>query len=196
MKERRLRLADTAEAAEEWRAVVGYEGAYEVSNLGGVRSLARLSTAGRRVHGKELYPSAAASGHLYVTLRKDGNKRKVGTHVLVLEAFVGPRPDGMDACHWNDNPADNAVHNLRWGTRSENILDQVRNGKHAMASRTSCPQGHAYTPENTYVRENGSRSCRECRRAYQEKNREARRAYGREYMRKKRAALRAQKGAQ
>lgn len=184
-----------ADDAETWKPVPGFEGAYEVSDRGGVRALARLSSSGRRVHAKGLYPSAAKSGHLYVTLRKNGERRKVGVHVLVLEAFVSPRPDGMDACHWNDNPADNRLPNLRWGTRSENLLDQVRNGKHHMASRTHCPSGHAYTPENTYRKPNGARCCIACRTNYRDENREARRAYGREYMRRKRALAREEKEA-
>ena len=65
------------------------------------------------------------SGHLYVSLR--GEKKSV--HHLVLEAFVGSRPEGMEACHFPDrNPANNTVSNLRWGTHQENIHDQLVHG--------------------------------------------------------------------
>lgn len=50
-------------------------------------------------------------------------------HILVLEAFVGPRPDGMVGRHRNDDTTNNALTNLCWGTRVENVQDAVRNGR-------------------------------------------------------------------
>lgn len=166
---------------------MGHEGNYEVSNAGSVRSLDRLDHKGSRRSGARINAAVAKSGHLYATLSRNGHRRKVGVHVLVLEAFVGPRPDGMDGCHWNGDPGDNRLPNLRWDTRSANILDSVRNGSHSMANRTHCPQKHEYTPDNTYVRPNGARACNECRREYRETHREQRREKGREYMRLRRA---------
>jgi hypothetical protein len=55
--------------------------------------------------------------------------------VLVLEAFAGPRPDGMDALHRDDNPTNNRFDNLRWGTRSDNLFDAVRNGGKARGEK-------------------------------------------------------------
>ena len=73
----------------------------------------------------ELVPTIHKSGHLWVRLR--GNRRYV--HRLVLEAFVGPRPDKMEACHFPDrNPANNHVTNLRWATHQDNIHDQREHG--------------------------------------------------------------------
>jgi len=92
----------------------------------------------------------------------------------------------MDSCHWDDDPANNRLENLRWGTRSENRKDSVRNGTHNMASKTHCPQGHPYTAGNTYVYPGGNRACNECRRAYRDAHREERSAKGREYMRLRR----------
>ncbi len=65
-------------------------------------------------------------GHLKVSLGRN-NQRAV--HRLVLEAFVGKRPDGMEACHWDGNPANNSLSNLRWDTRSGNRKDDIRHGK-------------------------------------------------------------------
>ncbi|MGC5078489.1 HNH endonuclease signature motif containing protein [Agrococcus sp. DT81.2] len=97
----------------------------------------------------------------------EGKSRVVRVHHLVLEAFVGPRPDGMFGCHWNDDPYDNRLENLRWATPSANSLDSVRNRTHAAATRTACPRGHEYTPSNTYVYTNRdgrqTRSCRACK---------------------------------
>lgn len=129
----------------------------------------------------------AKSGHLYVALFTGGVRTNYAVHELVLTHFVGPRPIGYDACHGNDNPQDNRVENLRWGTRSENVRDCVRNGHHTMANRTHCPRGHEYTPANTYRYPAGNRACNECRRLYRLEHAEERRVKGREYARRKRA---------
>lgn len=119
---------------EIWRPVVGFESAYEVSNLGRVRSLDRswkqLSRHGKEyVHrrkGRVLRPGPSNYGHLSVVLGR-GNTRMV--HALVLEAFRGPRPSPKhDSRHINGDPADNRLDNLVWGTRSENIRDAVAHG--------------------------------------------------------------------
>jgi hypothetical protein len=99
-----------------WKPVLGFEGFYEVSNQGQVRN-ART--------GRVLRPGPSNFGHLSVVLGR-GNTRMV--HALVLEAFVGPRPKGKESCHFDGNPANNRLENLRWGTRSENNLDAVRHG--------------------------------------------------------------------
>lgn len=170
---------------EEWRTIPGYEGAYEVSDMGRVRSLTRLDTRGRLRRGKLLSPRNARSGHLAIALH-NGSRRNFLVHHLVLMAFVGPRPEGMEGCHENDIPNDNRVENLRWDTRSANLRDSVRNGTHSFASRTECPAGHPYSADNTYMHPSGSRVCRACGLAYKEANREAIRAKGREYMRLRR----------
>jgi hypothetical protein len=167
--------------------VPGFVGLYEVSSLGRVRSLARIDRRGRQRQQRLLKPRSQQSGHLAVAFYRDGTRHDLMVHQLVLLAFVGPRPSGMDACHWNDNPADNRLVNLRWDTRSANVRDCVRNGSHHFANRTHCPSGHLYTPENTYMYPQGRRACNECRRIYRDQHREERRAKGRDYMRRRRA---------
>ena len=72
-----------------------------------------------------LLPTKHHSGHLYVSIR--GVRRYV--HQLVLEAFVGPRPEGMESRHFPDrDPANNRVENLSWGTHQQNIRDQKVHG--------------------------------------------------------------------
>lgn len=116
--------------SEEWRAVVGFEGCYEVSSSGRVRSLDRLVSHGigglmRKRQGCLLKPGTVQSGHQLVVLGRTQNRL---VHRLVLEAFVGPKPDGMECCHNDGDPANNRVDNLRWDTRSANILDDYKHG--------------------------------------------------------------------
>ena len=153
---------------ERWLPVTGYEGYYEVSDHGNVRSLGRMvETHGghyRWQHGRVLKPGSTAKGHMFVYLCRKSTNKKAYIHRLVLAAFVGPCPDGMECCHWDDDPTNNHLSNLRWATTSANRNDQVRNGLHYWARRTHCSAGHEYVPENTYISKDGARVCRACRR--------------------------------
>jgi hypothetical protein len=118
---------------EIWKSVPGYEGQYEVSNQGRVRSLDReieqLSRQGnpykKKLLGTMLRPGRMPAGHLSVSL---GRFNSQCVHKLVLLAFVGPAPEGCECLHDNGVPADNRLENLRWGTRSDNIRDANRHG--------------------------------------------------------------------
>lgn len=152
---------------ERWLPVVDWEGLYEVSDLGRVRSVERVVQFGaqtRLVPSTVLKPGKNRQGVLYVNLSNGTNQVK-RVHQLVLEAFVGPRPPGMEGCHWDDNKENNALTNLRWDTHSANMFDKVRNGGCHQSQKTHCPRGHEYTPENTKLGRNGrGRFCRECHR--------------------------------
>ena len=120
---------------ENWKPVVGYEGYYEVSDCGEVRSLPRETTLvldgktyTRLVRGVELKPYRTNSGHLRINLNRSGKVVRGLIHRLVLESFVGPCPDGMECCHWDGDPGNNNLENLRWGTHKENFADSVRLG--------------------------------------------------------------------
>ena len=119
---------------EIWKDIPGYEGRYQASNLGQIRSLDQIVRCGRggkgiRLReGRVLRPAGQQSDpHLRVTL---GNKAP-GTlvHVLVARTFLGPRPDGCDVRHLDGDPLNNRVENLAYGTRTENILDVYRIGR-------------------------------------------------------------------
>src|SRR3970282_914182 len=102
---------------ERWLPVVGYEGSYEVSDLGRVRSLDRILPCGRRKKGIVLRPSPGANGgHLGLHLCAY-SKRNARVHRLVLAAFVGPCPIGMEGCHDDGAPTNTRLRNLRWDTK-------------------------------------------------------------------------------
>ena len=121
---------------EEWRDIPGYEGRYKVSNMGRVKSLERKVRSVNWSTGKEFYrtvrecilkPGPSNSGHLYVVLGHGEQGRPV--HQLVMRAFVGQPPVGMEVRHLNGDPTDNRLENLRYGTRTENIMDVFFQGK-------------------------------------------------------------------
>ena len=178
-----------ADSNEVWKPVVGFEGHYEVSDHGRVRSVDRVVTYGNRwgggrprfAPGRMLNLAKGNShGHLAVRLSAPGREsRPYLVHRLVLEAFVGPAPEDKPlGLHWDDDPANNCLGNLRWGSRSDNMHDRVRNG--GVKARARCKRGHEYTPENTYTytdKRGQKRACRECarerKRAYQARLRQA-----------------------
>ncbi|MFV2195998.1 NUMOD4 motif-containing HNH endonuclease [Nocardiopsis sp. LOL_012] len=142
-------------SAEEWRAVVGYEGLYEVSSLGNVRSWTP------RKNGEPLTPWLNRNGYLRVALGRDGHHY---VHRLVAAAWLGPCPEGQQTRHLDGDKLNNRAPNLAYGSNSDNLLDSVRHGTHPWASRTHCPRGHEYAGSNLYVDPSGRRSCRTCRR--------------------------------
>jgi hypothetical protein len=144
--------------SEQWRSVVGYEGKYEVSSTGKVRSLPRKN----RTQLKELKPSKDGDGYPQVMLYRNGRGKTKKISVIVAEAFLGPRPDNVEVRHKDGNNTNNQVTNLEYGTKSENTKDSVRHGTHANAKKTHCPRGHEYTKQNTYITGRGSRVCRTC----------------------------------
>ena len=120
---------------ETWKPVLGFEGHYEVSDQGRVRSLDRTVShwrGGTRLRrGRCLKPGVAGGvgGYLHVVLMSDGKTRCNRTvHRLVLEAFVGLRPEGMQACHNDGDPHNNALSNLRWDTPASNNADKKAHG--------------------------------------------------------------------
>lgn len=113
-----------------WRSIEGWEGLYEVSDHGDVRSLDRLvmtRRGGRVFRGKVLKQHRVEGGYFHVAL-SDGKGLSVNTHVLVAAAFVGPCPDGMEVCHKDGTRTNNYYKNLRYGTRKSNAEDRKLHG--------------------------------------------------------------------
>ena len=112
---------------ENWKPVKGYEGIYEVSDLGNVRSLDKeinhnFYKGVKFVRkGKILIPFISDRGYLRVTLIKDGKRKKVFVHRLVAEAFIESDTDGLQVNHIDGNKSNNTVGNLEWCTGRENM---------------------------------------------------------------------------
>lgn len=146
------------------------------------RILALQEEQGAPLAGEEWRPCTSAPRYLVssygrvASLRPDGARRilkavdngvgylRLGAHYvhhLVAEAFIGPRPAGLEIRHLDGDSRNNAAANLRYGTHSENELDKVRHGTHPFASRSHCLRGHLLEPAPP----GRKRFCRTCRRA-------------------------------
>ncbi|WP_277019001.1 MULTISPECIES: NUMOD4 domain-containing protein [Paracoccus] len=121
----------------EWRDVPGWEGEYQVSTEGDVRSLDRrapvvnrFGNIENRLHkGKQLKLTVGKNGYAMVSFTRPGGERKSATvHSIVAEAFLGPKPKGTEVCHDNGVRSDNRVLNLRYGSRSSNAMDRHLHG--------------------------------------------------------------------
>lgn len=121
--------------AEVWRPVPGWEGRYSVSDQGRVRSTDMLvrcrggKLASRS--GRVLAPAQKQGRYWAVTLADGDTRRQYLLHDLVLLAFVGPRPDGQQGRHLDDDRGNNRLSNLCYGTPKANGEDKVRNEKAA-----------------------------------------------------------------
>lgn len=113
---------------EEWRPVIGYEGLYEVSNMGRVRTVSRyiVYKNGRiDYHRKSIIKQGMNKGYLYVTLCKDGFIRTKSVHRLVAETFIPNILNKPCIDHINTIKNDNRVENLRWVTHKENMNNGI-----------------------------------------------------------------------
>jgi len=158
----------------EWRAVPGYEGLYEVSAAGAVRSLDRTEsvtikgrTSRRQRPGRRLSAPPNSAGYPKVGLWSDGRVRTAGVHALVAEAFLGRRPVGTEVRHLDGDASNNVVANLAYGTVSENAYDAVRHKTHGQTRKVTCPRNHALAGRNIMpsVAARGHRACLACSRA-------------------------------
>lgn len=123
-----------------WKPVIGYEGHYEVSNSGKVRALERMTETIPPRHRKarvlrERFDSTS-TGYSYVSLSRGGRTKKLNVHVLVLEAFVGPRPSpAHEACHGDGNRRNANLSNLRWAPAVDNHRDKILHGTHCAGEK-------------------------------------------------------------
>lgn len=122
-----------AKRLEEWKPIAGYEGYYEVSNFGNIRSVDRICGkmprgADRHIKGQPIAPTDSGHKYLIVHLKKDGKRQMRYVHRLVAEAFCEKPPGCNVVNHIDYNVHNNHDTNLEWTTQAENI----RHSKHRM----------------------------------------------------------------
>jgi hypothetical protein len=185
---RSTRLPNTKTAAgdeedEIWRDIDGHSG-YQVSSLGRIKSVDRqvLARRGGTVRtvsliGKILRPRRLPNGYLRASLGAGSDEY---IHRLVLLAFVGDCPLGMECAHDDGDRSNNKLSNLEWKTPSANGLDKRRHGTALFGAKNpawagpKCRNGHAYTKENTRLQKRGDHTIRICRTCAREHARQVR----------------------
>lgn len=151
-----------------WKWVVGYEGRYEVSSNGLVRSWLRTGKktgTPQPSKPKILKQQTDKDGYKRVTLTDSKKKEKlVQVHRIMLIAFEGDQP-ALVARHKDGVRDHNNIANLEWGTPKQNSADMMRHGNNKNANKTHCPAKHEYNKVNTRTDpKSGARFCRVCQR--------------------------------
>lgn len=131
---------------EHWKPIQNFEGYYDVSDRGRVHSLDRVDGQGRNWKGRILKPKGRKNnkGYVNVALCKDGLTVYREIHRLVLKTFVGPCPEGMEACHGKKGNRNNCLPNLRWDTPRNNTLDMMTAGNCTSMKRLERSGGTVY----------------------------------------------------
>lgn len=159
---------------EKWKDIEGYEGYYQVSNRGRVRSVDRIVRHSKggpyKLKGRILRPRPVDKyGHVQVFLCKNGLQRSAYIHRLVLAAFVCPCPAGKECLHGAAGISDNSIGNLKWGSRSENQLDKNRRDRTGNGVPVVCSDGRKFINISVAAEKTGcdaSNICKCCRGIY------------------------------
>lgn len=129
---------------EIWKDVIGYEGFYQISNIGRIRTCTRVvhyqllsgNVKPLTFVGRVKIPALnKMHKRLFTALYKDGTMKQKYIHQLVLENFVGPCPENMQACHNDGNAFNNRVENLRWDTCKNNHADKIKHGTTSLGEK-------------------------------------------------------------
>ena len=190
---------------EEWRPIEGYEGLYEVSNTGRVRSLDKYDSMNRFLRGRILRLFTDGLGYLRAQLYSNSKRKSFLVHRLVAQAFI-PNPDNLPQVnHRDENPSNDNVDNLEWcdgkynvnyGTRIDRIRDiRLKNGTYTGLSKEEYRKKRYQEKKDKinerrreYYRENREKIC-ERQKEYNHKNREKINERQKEYYRKKKEQI-------
>ncbi|MFE2997947.1 NUMOD4 domain-containing protein [Nocardia sp. NPDC059246] len=155
---------------EEWIDIDDWNGLYQVSDLGRVRSLSRKvpqkrwHNDGKRTIRTRILKPGSSRGYPQVVLQRDGRRVRYRIHRLVAGTFLADSYfEGAIVCHNDGDKTNNVVGNLRWDTPSENNHDTVRHGNNKQANRELCLRGHVLREPNLMTCR--TRGCLACNRA-------------------------------
>ena len=163
---------DSAVRLEQWQPIPGWEDSHEISSTGRVRTKTRRVVAkngvSRQVRGRELVVSSRPNGYQFVALWRDNKPHQISIHRAVLSAFDRLPNQGEVGMHLDDDPTNNSIENLRWGTTSDNVRDCSAKRRHNKSRNDHCPQGHALAAPNLdpYQLNRGVRMCVACQKAH------------------------------
>lgn len=147
-----------------YRPIAGYPG-YRVGEDGSVWTC--WQKRWRKVFGgghyfvlgeqwRQMTPKPNGSGYLHIGLTRDGKRKHFTVHSLVLRAFVGPQPLGMEACHADDNRLNPSLSNLRWDTHVANIADRQRRERGPKVKGEANPHARLTEADVTVIRQRGA----------------------------------------
>lgn len=129
------------ESMEEWEDIAGYEGLYQVSNLGRVKSLGNNKSRNEKI----IKPRSNKDGYLLVGLYNEGKGKNHRVHRLVAQAFINNPDNKPEVNHKDEDKTNNCVENLEWVTRKENINYGTHNERVAKSL-----QNHKQTSKPIY----------------------------------------------
>lgn len=154
-------MTNNQNTTEVWKAIPGWEGHYEASTHGRVRSVKRPNSPYIMQAWED------KDGYLEVTLKDRSRRRQVKTHILILETFKRFKRDGEETRHLDGSKKNNHISNLEWASHAVNIRDRIKHGTHPQLNKTHCPRGHEHTHKNNVKAEakRGGRACLACARA-------------------------------
>lgn len=164
-------MQHSSNETEIWKSVPGWEGRYEASSLGRVRSLPRqvVGKTGRKVNlrGKVMDAKPGPNGYILLSLCKGGKKKPEYAHRMVAMAFHGLPSPGSVTRHLDGSRDNNRPENLAWGTEWENSQDMLAHGRSHGLNKEHCPRGHILQKPNIppFLVKRGKRECWSCRRA-------------------------------
>lgn len=144
-----------------WKDIINCEGVYQVSDTGKVRSMDRKiqDSLGRirKMKGRELSQGLHVYGYWQVTLSKGPVKKTRTVHQLVCEVFLGQRPEGMEVLHGPAGIKDNSLNNLRYGTKSQNAKDRMRDGtQHDRSKKVIREDGEVFSSLTAAAKASGA----------------------------------------
>lgn len=142
-----------------WKPIFSWDGIYEVSDEGQVRSLDRIvQTAKGPQHWKSKILStkiaAEDPGYVLANLSSPQRRETRYVHEIVLSTFIGPRPLGMEGCHFDDNALNNRLSNLRWDYVTGNHADALRNGLIHHLHGVDVPSAKLTLEDVAWIRQN------------------------------------------